>query len=90
MDIIAAVFIGIGGVIGALMASYGFQKKHIPKGLVFAQGAFLGLGIILLNIDALATQSNHKHWDSIIIFIGAAAGGIYLLMQDLKKHYFKL
>lgn len=90
MDIIAALLIGTGVLIGVVMASYGFQRKHIPKGLAFAHGIFVGLGLILLLVYALTTHSHHKHWDSIIIFFIAATGGIYLFIQDLKKHYFKL
>ncbi len=90
MDVVAAILIGIGVIIGAIMASYGFQKKHIPKGLAIGHGVFVGLGLLLLLIYALTTHSHHKHWDSIIIFLIAASGGIYLFMQDLKKHYFKL
>ncbi len=90
MDIIAAILIGIGVIVGAVMASYGFQKKHIPKGLAILHGMFVGIGVIILLIYALTTQSHHKHWDSIIIFFIAASGGIYLFMQDIKKHYFKM
>ncbi len=90
MDIIAAILIGIGVIIGSVMASYGFQKKHIPKGLAIGHGIFVSLGIIVLLIYALTTDSHHKHWDSIIIFLIAATGGIYLFIRDLKKHYFRL
>lgn len=90
MDAAAAILIGIGVIIGSVMASYGFQKKHIPKGLAIAHGIFVGLGLILLVIYALTTDSHHKHWDSIIIFLIAATGGIYLFIRDLKKHYFRL
>ena len=90
MDITAAILIGIGVIIGSIMASYGFQKKHIPKGLAITHGIFVGLGIILLLIYAFTTDSHHKHWDSIIIFLIAAIGGIYLFIRDLKKHHFKL
>lgn len=90
MDIIAAILIGIGVIIGSVMASYRFQKKHIPKGLAIFHGIFVSLGIILLLIYALTTDSHHKHWDSIIIFLIAATGGIYLFIRDLKKHFFRL
>ena len=89
MDAAAAILIGMGVIIGSVMASYGFQKKHIPKGLAIAHGAFVGIGLIVLVIYALTTPAQHKHWDSIIIFTIAASGGIYLFIRDLKKHYFK-
>lgn len=90
MDTIAAILIGTGVIIGSIMASYGFQRKHIPKGLALLHGIFVGLGIILLLIFALSTSEQHKHWDSIVIFLVAASGGIYLFIRDLKKHNFKL
>jgi peptidoglycan/LPS O-acetylase OafA/YrhL len=90
MDTIAAILIGIGVLIGGIMAFYGFQNKHIPKGLAIWHGIFVALGIILLVIYALTTDSHHKHWDNIIVFLIAAAGGIYLLIRDLKKRFFKM
>jgi hypothetical protein len=90
MDKIAAILIGIGVIIGGIMAFYGFQKKHIPKGLAFGHGIFVALGIILLVIYALTTESHNKHWDNIIVFLIAAAGGTYLFFRDLKKHFFEI
>ena len=85
MDVLAAIFIGLGVIVGAIMATYGFQKQHIPKGLAMIHGALVSIGIILLLIYALTTSSHHKHWDSLIIFTVAALGGIYLLERDLRK-----
>jgi hypothetical protein len=90
METAAAISIGIGVIIGSIMASYGFQKKHIPKGLAVLHGIFIGLGFILLLIFAFTTTKQHKHWDSIIILLIAASGGIYLFINDLKKHFFKI
>ena len=89
MATVAAILIGIGILIGVIMATYGFQKQQIPKGLAILHGIAVGSGIILLLIYALTTSSHHKHWDSLIIFGLTAVVGIYLLIRDLKKRFFK-
>lgn len=89
MATIAAILIGIGVLIGSVMATFGFQKQQIPKGLAVLHGIAVGSGMILLLIYALTTSSHHKHWDSLIIFGITAVVGIYLLIKDLKKRCFK-
>ncbi|MFP4469307.1 MAG: hypothetical protein ACLFPE_01410 [Bacteroidales bacterium] len=86
MEVLAAILIGLGVIVGGVMAYFGLQKNPIPKGLAILHGALVGTGIILLLIYAITTGSHHKHWDSIIIFLIAATGGVYLLMKDLTSN----
>ena len=84
MDVAAAILIACGVVVGGLMATWGLKGEHIPKGLAILHGIFVASGLILLLIYALTTDSHHRHWDSITIFIVAATGGFYMLTRDLR------
>jgi predicted membrane channel-forming protein YqfA (hemolysin III family) len=60
------------------------QKKHPPKAIVFAHGAFAVLGILLILIFALTTEQHHKHWYSFTIFYIAAVVGVYKFSRDIR------
>lgn len=84
MDVAAAILIGCGIIVGGVMATRGLKGEHIPKGLAILHGIFVASGLILLLIYALTTESHHRHWDSVAIFIVAATGGFYMLTRDLR------
>ena len=83
MDIGAAIMLGIAILIGVIMLSYLLQDKEIPKGLPILHGSAAGIGVILLVIYALTSESEHQHWDSIVIFLVAILGGLFLFEKDI-------
>lgn len=85
MDIIAAILLSIAIIIGVIMLSYLLQDKEIPKGLPLLHGCAAGAGIILLIIYAFTTESEHKHWGSIVIFLVAVLGGLFLFERDITR-----
>ncbi len=84
MVITAIVLISLAVILGGYLLSFVLQARNPPKGIVIAHGTLAALGIIILLIYALTTDEPHKHWDSIIIFVLAATGGIYLVSRDIR------
>lgn len=84
MVITAIVLISLAAILGLYLVTFVLKKKTPPKGVALIHGTLAALGIIVLLIYALTTSSHHKHWDSIIIFIIAATGGIYLFSKDIR------
>ena len=84
MVITAVILISLAVMLGLYLIKFVLQKKTPPKGVAILHGTFAASGIIVLIIYALTTESHHKHWDSIIIFLIAAAGGLYLFSKDIR------
>lgn len=84
MVITAIVLISIAVILGGYLLSFVLKGKNPPKGIALAHGTLAALGIIILLIYALTTSEHHKHWESIMIFIVAAVGGIYLFSRDIR------
>ncbi|WP_029038209.1 hypothetical protein [Salinimicrobium xinjiangense] len=84
MVITAIILISLAVILGLYLITFVLKKKTPPKGVALIHGTLAALGIIVLLIYALTTSSHHKHWDSIIIFIVAAIGGIYLFSKDIR------
>lgn len=68
---------------GAVLLSYVLRDKPTPKGLSMIHGMAAALGIVILLIYALTTDSHHKHLISLTIFIIAAMGGGVLIYRDI-------
>jgi hypothetical protein len=83
MDIASAVFIALGAVIGVLMLTNLLKGHHIPKALSFIHGGLVVTGLILLIIFNLCNPV-HANWFSVVFFVMAAMGGIYILLHDIK------
>lgn len=84
MVIAAVVLISLAVLLGLYLISFVLRKKIPPKGVAIIHGSLAVLGIAILIIYALTTQEHHKHWDSIVIFLVAAAGGFYLFSKDIR------
>ena len=84
MVITAVVLIGLAVLLGLYLISFVLKSKIPPKGIAILHGSLAVLGIVVLLIYALTTTEHHKHWDSLIIFLLAAAGGVYLFSKDIR------
>ncbi len=84
MVITAIVLISLAVLLGLYLISFVLKKKIPPKGVAIVHGSLAVIGILILIIYALTTTSHHKHWDSIIIFLLAAMGGVYLFYKDIR------
>lgn len=84
MVVTAIILISLAVVLGGYLLSFVLQEKNPPKAIVIIHGTLAALGIIVLLIYALTTDQPHKHWDSLIIFLLAATGGIYLVSRDIR------
>lgn len=83
MDIASAALIAIGAIVGVLMLTNLLKGHHIPKALTFIHGGLVVTGLILLIIFNLR-QPAHANWMSVIFFVLAAMGGIYILLHDIR------
>lgn len=84
MVITAIILISLAVILGLYLIKFVLKKQSPPKGVALIHGTLAALGIIVLLIYALTTDSHHKHWDSIIIFIVGATGGVYLFYKDIR------
>ena len=68
-------------LIGMFLLSYVLIGKNTPKGVAIIHGFFGAVGIMLLLILSF---SHHILFASLIIFILAAFGGLYLFSLDMS------
>ena len=85
----ALIGFGTAILIGAFMAVYGLQHHHIPKALAVLHGLAVLTGIIFL-VLFIAKQGLATWWWIAGVFLLTAAGGLYLLLKDLRKQQFPL
>lgn len=87
MAVTATILIALGALMGIYMAITAVKSGHIPKGLALLHGFAVISGAVLLLIYAI---SSGRHWDSLIIFLIAAVGGVYIVFKDITHQPFPL
>lgn len=83
MDIASIIFFASGATLGVWMLINLLKGHHIPKALTIIHGTLVVTGLVLLIIFNLRDPFV-ANWVSVILFIMAAAGGIYILTKDIK------
>jgi hypothetical protein len=66
---------------GATLLTYVLRDKPTPKGIVFLHGPLAALAIVLLIV--YTASAPQKPLLSLVLFVGAALGGFFLLYRDL-------
>ena len=77
----AIAFFSLAALLGMFLLSYVLQDKETPKAVAFAHGAMAATGVILL-----ITYSFYRSptpMISLILFVMAALGGLFLIFTDL-------
>lgn len=77
---IAAILFALAAILGIYLISYILTDKNTPKGVVLIHGAFAASGLILLIVYSILYQAI---WSSLILFILAACGGLFMFKKDL-------
>lgn len=83
MVIAAIILLSIAALLGIILLTYVLRNKPTPKGLAFIHGPVAFIAVVVLLVYAVTTTNEHKHWESIILFLTAALGGIILIYRDL-------
>ncbi len=77
--IIAVVALAM--MLGMILMSYVVGKKETPKAAVLAHGLFAVTTLILLTVYIF--RDGPSPWESYLLFIMAAMGGIIMVYRDL-------
>ncbi|ASQ45599.1 hypothetical protein [Legionella clemsonensis] len=78
--ILAIIFFSLAAILGLYLLTYVLTEKHTPKGVAIIHGSTASLGLVLLIIYSLLYQTPTA---SLIVFILAALGGLYLFYRDI-------
>ncbi|MBK0404819.1 hypothetical protein I5M27_17640 [Adhaeribacter sp. BT258] len=74
-------FFALAALLGMYLLSFVLKGKETPKTIVFTHGPMAVVGLVLLIIYALKGGPNPT--ESLILFVLAAAGGLFMVFRDL-------
>jgi hypothetical protein len=74
-------FFALAALLGMYLLTFVLQGKETPKGIVFTHGPMAVIGLVLLIIYAM--KGGPSPTESLVLFILAAVGGLYMLSRDL-------
>lgn len=77
----AIALFSLAAIIGIVMLNFVLQDKKPSRALVFTHGPLAVAGVILIII--YSTKRHPIPFESIVLFLIAATGGIVLVMHDL-------
>ncbi|KTD11299.1 hypothetical protein [Legionella jamestowniensis] len=78
--LLAIIFFSLAAILGIYLLSYVLTEKNTPKGVALIHGAAASVGLVLLIIYSLLYQTPVA---SLLVFILAALGGLYLFYRDI-------
>lgn len=76
-------FFALAAILGSVLLSFILKGKETPKGVAIAHGLLAVTGLILLIV--YTTQHTPRPIESLILFIIAATGGIFLFARDVTN-----
>jgi len=74
-------FFALAALLGIFLLTFVLKGKETPKGVVFTHGPLAIIGLVLLIIYCF--KGGPDPIESIVLFILAALGGIFLIYRDL-------
>jgi hypothetical protein len=77
----AIAIFGMTAILGMYLLSLVLRSKTTPNGLAFTHGLLAVTALILLIVYCF--RYNNGPWESLIVFLIAAAGGITLGYRDI-------
>jgi glucose uptake protein GlcU len=84
--IIAAILFAVAALVGVIMALIRFSgHDYPPVALAVIHGLFAATGLIALLMTAFAPGVTMSIRIALLIFIGAAIGGFFLVYHHAKK-----
>ncbi|CEK11035.1 hypothetical protein [Legionella hackeliae] len=78
--ILAIIFFSLAAILGIYLLSYVLAEQNTPKGVAIIHGAMASCGLLLVIIYSLLYQPPTA---SLIIFLLAALGGIFIFYRDI-------
>ncbi len=83
MSIIYAAigFFALAALFGLYLISFVLNGRETPKAIVFTHGPLAAIGLVLLII--YISRGGPGPIESLILFLLAALGGLYMLFRDL-------
>jgi hypothetical protein len=74
-------FFALAALLGMYLLTFVLRGKETPKAIVFTHGPLAVIGLVLLLV--YITKGGPNPWESLVLFILAALGGLYMLSRDL-------
>lgn len=75
-------FFALAALLGLYLLTFVLRGKETPKAIVFTHGPMAAIGVVLLVVYALKGGPNPT--ESIVLFVLAALGGVYMVIRDLS------
>lgn len=72
----------LAAILGMILLSFVLQGKETPKAVVLTHGPIAAIGLILLIVYSLGEGPGP--WESVVLFVIAAMGGIFMVIRDYK------
>ncbi len=76
-------FLSLAALLGLYLLSFVLRNKSTPKGVALAHGALAATGVVLLLVYVV--REGPGPIESLVLFLLAATGGLYLLGRDILK-----
>jgi hypothetical protein len=74
-------FFALAALLGMYLLTLVLRGKETPKAIVFSHGTMAVIGVVLLVIYII--RGGPDPWESLVLFVLAAAGGLYMVSRDL-------
>lgn len=81
---VTIVLFAISAILGLIILSRWLTHKDASKSVIYSHGIVAATALVLLIIYAVQTPLNYPKV-SLILFIIAAIGGLYMFFNDLRK-----
>ena len=81
--IIIALF-ALAAILGVTILVNWLNKKDAPRGVVYTHGIFAAIALVLLIVFVVNNKDNAPV-TSLVLFVLAALGGIYMFLRDINK-----
>ncbi|MDO6391545.1 hypothetical protein Q4E40_15510 [Pontibacter sp. BT731] len=74
-------FFALAALLGMYLLTFVLRGKETPKAIVFSHGPMAVVGLVLLII--YIARGGPNPWESLVLFVLAALGGLYMISRDL-------
>lgn len=85
MLVVGIIFLLLAGLFGGILLKAVLKNKHTPKPIVFLHGAVAFFAILVMVGYIAAGNTAPLLIASLVLFLMAAAGGIFMFTFDMRK-----
>jgi len=83
MQYITIALFAIAAVLGVTILVNWLNKRDAPRGVVYSHGIVAAIALVLLIVYVVNNRSNAPT-TSLVLFVVAAIGGVYMFTRDLN------